>query len=173
LASDSSSAAARPRFRRPAGRSNSTIAGQSISITWVQKSRGMLICAGAEARLALEDHAVQHLGHAGRVAHLFLVGDHVLEQLHLLDFLEAALADGLVGRLRRDQQQRRVVPVGGLHGGDEIGDAGAVLGDHHRHLAGGAGVAVGHHAGEPSWAQSQKVIPALGNRSRSASRPSR
>jgi hypothetical protein len=34
---------------------------------------------------------------------------------HLLDFLEAALPHGLVGRLRRDQQQRRVVPVGGFH----------------------------------------------------------
>jgi hypothetical protein len=36
----------------PAGRSKSTIAGSSMSITWVQKSRGMLIWAGAEARLA-------------------------------------------------------------------------------------------------------------------------
>ncbi len=44
-------------------------------------------------------------------------------------------------------KKRRVVPVGGFHGGHEVGDAGAVLRDHHRHFAGGAGVAVGHHAG--------------------------
>jgi hypothetical protein len=31
-------------------------------------------------RAGLQDHAVQHLGDAGGVAHLFLVGDHVLEQ---------------------------------------------------------------------------------------------
>ena len=28
------------------------------------------------------------------IAHLLLVADHVAEQRHLLDFLEAALADG-------------------------------------------------------------------------------
>jgi hypothetical protein len=77
----------------------------------------------------LHDHPVEHLGDARRVAHLFLVADHVLEQPHLLHFLEAALTDGLVGRLRRDQQQRGVVPVGGLHRRHEVGDAGAVLGD--------------------------------------------
>ena len=97
--------------------------------------------------LGLQDHAVQRLGDAGRIANLFLIGNHVLEQGHLLDFLEAALTDGLVGGLRRDQQQRGVVPVGGLDRCHEIGDARTVLGDHHRHLAGGAGEAVGHHAG--------------------------
>ena len=94
----------------------------------------------------LQDHAVQYFGHARRIADLFLIGDHVLEQFHLLDFLKAALTDGLVGRLRRDQQQRRVVPVGGFHRRHEVGDARAVLRHHHRHLARRAGKAVGHHA---------------------------
>src|SRR3546814_1300300 len=49
---------------------------------------------------------------------------HVLEKRHLRNLLEAALTDGLVGGLRRHQQQRRVVPVGGLDRSDEIGDAG-------------------------------------------------
>ncbi len=40
-----------------------------------------------------------------------------------------------------------MVPIRGFDGRDEVGDAGAVLGDHHRHLAGRAGVAVGHHPG--------------------------
>ncbi len=96
--------------------------------------------------LGLADHAVQHLGDADRIAHLLLVADHVAEQRHLLDFLEAALADGPVGRLRRHQQHRRVVPVGGLDGGDEARDAGSVLGDRHRHLAGRARVAVADQA---------------------------
>ena len=96
--------------------------------------------------LGIHDDAVEDFGDAVGIAHLFLIADHVLEQRHLLDFLEAALADGAVGGLRRHQQQRRVVPVGGFHGGDEVGDAGTVLGDHHRHLAGGPGVAIGHHA---------------------------
>ena len=38
-----------------------------------------------------------------------------------------------------------MVPVGGFDGGHEIGDAGAILGDHHAHLAGRARVPVGHH----------------------------
>ena len=115
-----------------------------MSMTWVQKSRGMLICAGADRRFALLDDAIEHLGDARRVAHLLLVADHVAEQRHLLDFLEAALADRLVGGLRRHQQHRRVVPVGGLHRGDEIGHAGPVLGDQHADLAGRARVAVAH-----------------------------
>ena len=122
----------------------------------------------------LRDHARQNLGHAGGVAHLLLVGDHVLEQLHLLDLLEAALTDGLVGGLGRHEEERRVVPVGGLHGGDEVGDARPVLGDHHRHLAGGAGVAVGHHPGRALV----RAIPEgdarlRGTGRRSASSPSR
>ncbi len=94
----------------------------------------------------LHDDAVQRLGDAGRIAHFFLIGDHVLEEGHLLNFLETALTDGFVRGLRRDQQQRRVVPVSGFDRRHEVGDAGAVLGDHHRHLAGGACVSVGHHA---------------------------
>jgi hypothetical protein len=66
--------------------------------------------------LGVLDHAGQHLGDAGGVADLLLVGDHVAEQRHLLHLLEAALADGAVGGLRRHEEERRVVPVGGLHG---------------------------------------------------------
>ena len=94
----------------------------------------------------LRDDPVQRFGHAGGIAHLFLIANHVLEQLHLFDFLEPALPDRLVGSLRGDQQKRRVVPVGGLDRRHKVGDAGAVLGNHHRHLAGSAGVAIGHHA---------------------------
>ena len=39
-----------------------------------------------------------------------------------------------------------MVPVGGLDRRHEVGDARAVLGDRHAHLAGNAGVAVGDHA---------------------------
>ena len=102
---------------------------------------------GRTAAPGLLDDAVQNLRHPRRVAHLLLVADHLLEQLHLRDFLKPALPDRLVRGLRRHQQERRVVPVGGLDRGHEIGDAGAVLRDRHRHLAGGARVAVGAHAG--------------------------
>ena len=95
----------------------------------------------------LLDDAVQHFGNARGVAHLFLVADHLLEQSHLVDFLEAALPDRLVRRLRRDEQHRRVVPVGGLDRGDEAGHARPVLRDRHRHLAGGARVAVADQRG--------------------------
>ena len=95
----------------------------------------------------LHDHPVEDLGDAGGMQHLFLIGHHVLKDGHLRNFLEAALAHGHVGRLGGDQQQRGVVPVGRFHRGNEIGDAGAVLGHHHGHLAGSAGEAVGHHAG--------------------------
>ena len=97
--------------------------------------------------MCLGDHACQHFGNAGRIAHLFLIGDHVFEQFHLFDFLKAPLPNGLVGRLRCDQQQWRMVPVSRFDGCDKVGDAGAVLRDHHRHLAGGARVPIGHHAG--------------------------
>ena len=93
----------------------------------------------------LQDTAVQHLGHARRIAHFFLIGDHVGKQRHLLDFLKTTHPDGLVRRLRRHQQQGRVVPIGCLHGRDEIGDPRPVLGDHHAHLAAGAGIAIRHH----------------------------
>ncbi len=96
--------------------------------------------------LRLGDDAVEHLRDARGIAHLFLVADHVAEQRHLLDFLEAALPDGLVRRLRRDQQHRRVIPVGGLDGGHEVRDARAVLRDAHRDLAGRARVAVAYVA---------------------------
>ena len=39
-----------------------------------------------------------------------------------------------------------MVPIRCFHGCYEVCDARAVLRDHHRHFAGGAGVAVSHHA---------------------------
>ncbi len=96
--------------------------------------------------LGFQDDAVENFRRARGVAHLFLVADHVAEQRHLLDFLEAALPDGLVRRLRRHQQHRRVIPVGGLDGGDEIGDARAILRNRHGHLAGRARIAVADEA---------------------------
>ena len=97
-------------------------------------------CAAAPRLL---DHPVEHLGDAGRIANFLLIADHVLEQRHLFDFLEAALPDGLVGRLRRHHQHRRVIPVGRLDRGDEAGHARSVLRHGHRHLAGHARIAVG------------------------------
>ena len=108
--------------------------------------RDVDLCGSGPADRVL-DHPVEHLRHPGRVAHLFLVADHLLEQRHLRHFLESALADGLVGRLGGYEEHRGVVPVGGLHRGHEVGNPGAVLADAHRDLAGGAGVAVAHEAG--------------------------
>ena len=96
--------------------------------------------------LGLEDNAVERLGNPARVTDFFLIGNHVLEEGHLLDFLKTALTDGLVGGLRGHQQQRGVVPVRCLHRRDKVGNAGAVLGHHHGHLARGTGVTVCHHA---------------------------
>ena len=94
----------------------------------------------------VQDHTVQHFGHAIGIAHLLLIADHVLEQGHLLHFLETPLPDRPVRRLRRDQQKRRMVPIGRLHRRHEIGDARPVLRDHHAHPARSAGEAVRHHA---------------------------
>ena len=99
----------------------------------------------ARGAFGLHDHAVKRLGNPARVADLFLIGDTIGKKVHLFHFLEAALTDGLVRRLRRDQQHRGVIPIGRLHRRHEVRDAGAVLRDHHAHLAGGAGIAVGHH----------------------------
>ena len=96
--------------------------------------------------LGLRNHAGQNFGDARWVTDFFLVGNHVFEQFHLLNFLEATLTDGFVRCLWRDQQKRCVVPVGCFDSGHKVGDAGAVLRDHHRHFARGAGVAVCHHA---------------------------
>ena len=92
--------------------------------------------------LGLGDHAIEHLGNTRGIAHFFLIADHVAEQRHLLHFLEAALTDCFVRRLRRHQQHRRMVPVCGLDRRDEVGDARAVLRDRHGDLAGGARIAV-------------------------------
>mmetsp|Transcript_89555 Transcript_89555/g.274200 ORF Transcript_89555/g.274200 Transcript_89555/m.274200 type:complete len:667 (+) Transcript_89555:426-2426(+) len=95
----------------------------------------------------LLDDAIQDLRDARRVTDLLLVADAIFEHGHLLDLLEPALADGLVGGLRRHEQQGRVVPVSRLHRRHEVGDAWAVLRDHHGHVSGDAAVPVGHHAG--------------------------
>mmetsp|Transcript_105534 Transcript_105534/g.251447 ORF Transcript_105534/g.251447 Transcript_105534/m.251447 type:complete len:250 (+) Transcript_105534:1111-1860(+) len=98
------------------------------------------------AVVGLLDDPVQDFTDARRIADLLLVADGVLEHRHLLHFLEAALANGLVGGLGGHQQKWSVVPVGRLHRRHEVGDAGAVLRDHHRHLPCRSGVSVRHHA---------------------------
>mmetsp|Transcript_20641 Transcript_20641/g.48977 ORF Transcript_20641/g.48977 Transcript_20641/m.48977 type:complete len:292 (+) Transcript_20641:1265-2140(+) len=98
------------------------------------------------AEQSLLDHAVQHLDDAGVVPHLLLVANAVLEHVHLLHLLKPTLAYGLVRCLRRDQQQRSMIPVGCLHGRQEVGDARPVLCDHHRHLPCCPCVAVCHHS---------------------------
>mmetsp|Transcript_93442 Transcript_93442/g.288246 ORF Transcript_93442/g.288246 Transcript_93442/m.288246 type:complete len:209 (+) Transcript_93442:1240-1866(+) len=95
----------------------------------------------------LLNHAVQHLRDPRWIAELLLVTHAVLEHVQLLDLLEPPLADRLVGRLGRDQEQRRVVPIRGLHGRNEVGDPWTILSNHHGHIAGGAAVPVRHHAG--------------------------
>ena len=75
-----------------------------------------------------------------------MIANHVFKQFHLFDFLKAALTDGLVRRLRCDQQHGRVVPISGFNRCDEVGDARTVLSDGHGHFAGRACVAVRDHA---------------------------
>ena len=104
------------------------------------------LCRRRAAECLLDD-PVQHFSDPRRVTHFFLVADHVFEQRHLLDFLEATLPDGLVRSLRGHQQQRGVVPVSGLDRGHEVGDTWAVLRNCHGHLARGAAVAVCRHPG--------------------------
>ena len=99
--------------------------------------------------MCLHNHSVEDFSHSARVAHFFLVGNHIFEQFHLLNFLEATLTDCFVGSLRCDQKQRCMVPIGSFDRGDEIGDTRTVLRDHHGHFAGGAGVAIRHHASRP------------------------
>ena len=96
--------------------------------------------------MCLFNHAVQHLCNARWVTHLFLITDQVLKDRHLLDFLKAALADGFVGRLGRDEQQRSMVPVGRHDRSDKVSDTRTVLCNGHTHFSGGAGVTIGTHA---------------------------
>ena len=93
-----------------------------------------------------EDHTVQDFGDPRRIAHFFLIADAISEEPHLLHFLETALADRLVGRLRRHQQKRRVVPESRHDRGDKVRDARTVLRYGHRHFAGRTGEPVGDHA---------------------------
>ena len=64
----------------------------------------------------------------------------------LLRLLEAAMAHGGAARLRRDDDHRRMSPIGGGDGGHKIGDARAVLGDAHALAVADAAVAVCHVA---------------------------
>ena len=93
------------------------------------------------------DDAIQYFGHACRVPDFLLITNHVLEQGHLFDLLKTALANGLVCRLRRDQQHWCMVPVGTFYRGNEIGDSRAILRNGHAHFPAGPGVAIGTHAG--------------------------
>ena len=95
----------------------------------------------------MQDYAVQRFGNTRWVANLFLIGDHVAEERHLLDLLKAALTDGLVRRLRGHQQQRSVVPIGGFYRRHEVGNPRPILRHHHRHAPRRAGETIGHHAG--------------------------
>ncbi len=73
-----------------------------------------------------------------------LIGGDLLEEGELLSLLEATQALGVGAGLGRDADDRRVGPVSGGDGGDEVGDAGPVLGDAHAMSAADARVAVGH-----------------------------
>ena len=96
--------------------------------------------------MGLFDDTVQYLCNPRRVTDLFLITDEILKDCHLLDFLKAALTDGLVGRLRRNKEQRRMIPVGRHHRSDKVCDSGAVLRDSHTHFSGGPRVTIGTHA---------------------------
>ena len=111
-------------------------------------ARNVDLCRGG-GPMRLHNDTVQNFCHPARVANFFLVGNHIFEQFHLFNFLEATLTDGFIGRLWCDQQQGGMVPIGGFHRGDEIGNARTVLCDHHGHFAGGAGVAIRHHSSGP------------------------
>ena len=112
----------------------------SPEITWhvdLRRRRGAF---------CLCDHAGENFGHTRWIANLFLVGDHIFEQFHLFNFLEATLTDCFVRRLWCDQQKRSVVPIGCFNCCHKVGDTRAVLSDHHGHFACDACVAVRHHA---------------------------
>ena len=97
--------------------------------------------------LGLQNNTVQCLGNAGWVAHFFLIRNHVFKKGHLFNFLKPALTKCFVGGLRGDQKQRRMIPISGLHRGNKICDARAILCHHHRHFAGCAGKSISHHTG--------------------------
>ena len=96
--------------------------------------------------MGLFDDSVQYLCNPRRVTHLFLITDEILKDCHLLDFLKTALTDGLVGRLRRHKEQRRMIPVGRHHRSDKVGDPRTVLRDSHTHLPRGPRVTIGTHS---------------------------
>mmetsp|Transcript_36281 Transcript_36281/g.44762 ORF Transcript_36281/g.44762 Transcript_36281/m.44762 type:complete len:213 (-) Transcript_36281:252-890(-) len=98
------------------------------------------------AMKCLLDHTIQDLANARVVPDLLLVAHAIFEHRHLFHFLESTLTDGLVRRLRGHQQQWGVVPIGRLHGRDEVRDARTVLSDHHGHLSSSSGVSICHHA---------------------------
>ncbi|GAA5628874.1 hypothetical protein Brsp05_04173 [Brucella sp. NBRC 12953] len=90
----------------------------------------------------LLDDTVEHFRDTGWIADLFLIADHILEQCHLFHFLEAALTNGLVGRLRRYQQHWCVVPIGSFDRGHKASHTWPILGNGHAHLACHARIAV-------------------------------
>ncbi len=91
--------------------------------------------------------AARIFGHAGRMGDVALIFREFLEHRQLVRFLEAAQAHAHRARLRRDDDDRGMRPVGGGDGGHAIADAGAVLADDHAMAARDAGIAVGHVAG--------------------------
>ncbi|EZP35013.1 hypothetical protein BW37_04983 [Janthinobacterium lividum] len=91
--------------------------------------------------------AAREFRHAGRIGHMTLILGEFLEHRQLVRFLEAAQAHAHGARLRRDDDDRGMRPVGGGDGGDAITDAGAVLADDDAMAARDAGVTVGHVAG--------------------------
>ena len=75
--------------------------------------------------------AAGQLGDAPGAGHMGLELGDLGEDRQLLGLLETAEADGGAAGLRRDADDRRMGPVGGGDGGDEVGDPGAVLADAH------------------------------------------
>ncbi|OEZ65410.1 hypothetical protein JANLI_04390 [Janthinobacterium lividum] len=91
--------------------------------------------------------AAREFGHAGRIGDVALVFGEFLEHRQLVRFLETAQAHAHRARLRGNDHDRGMRPVGGGDGGHAITDAGAVLADDHAMAARDAGIAVGHVAG--------------------------
>ena len=85
--------------------------------------------------------------HSRRVRHMGLVLGDGFEERQLLGFLEATEALAQRAGFGRDHHHRAVRPVSGGNGGDEVGDAGAVLRDAHAVSTTDPREAVGHVTG--------------------------
>ena len=79
----------------------------------------------------LFNNPVQNFCHPAGVPDFFLITYHIFEKFHLLNFLKATLTHGLIGSLRSYEQDWRVIPVSGFHGGYKICNTGSILGNHH------------------------------------------